>query len=105
LHQGVCCSPGIRGLNIKTHYNKLKLNELVTGDGRALPPRLCNEIAREIMRLASKTRSSWAPCEDRSDRAHARMPLKFTTPSVSAGDFMLASIAVKGGSAAHQRIA
>ena len=47
--------PSIRGLNIKTHYNKLKLNELVTGDGRALPPRLLNEIAREIMRLPSKT--------------------------------------------------
>jgi hypothetical protein len=53
--RGLLFAQGIRGLKIKTHYNKLKLNELVTGDGRALPPRLLNEIAREIMRLASKT--------------------------------------------------
>jgi len=50
--KGLLFAQGIRGLNIKARYNKLKLNELVTGDGRALPPRLLNEIAREIMRLA-----------------------------------------------------
>jgi transposase len=50
--KGLLFAQGIRGLNIKAHYNKLKLNELVTSDGRALPPRLLNEIAREIVRLA-----------------------------------------------------
>jgi transposase len=50
--KGLLFAQGIRGLNIKAHYNKLKLNELVTGDGRGLAPRLVNELAREIARLA-----------------------------------------------------
>jgi transposase len=50
--KGLLFAQGIRGINIKAHYRKLKLDELVTGDGRSLPPRLVNEIAREISRLA-----------------------------------------------------
>jgi len=50
--KGLMFAQGIRDINIKTHYRKLKLEELVTGDGRPLPPRLGAEIAREISRLA-----------------------------------------------------
>jgi transposase len=50
--KGLLFAQGIRDLNIKAHYGKLQLDQLVTGDGRRLPPRLVNEIAREIARLA-----------------------------------------------------
>lgn len=50
--KGLLFAQGIRGINIKGHFRKLKLDELVTGDGRPLPPRLASEIAREISRLA-----------------------------------------------------
>ena len=50
--KGLLFAQGIRGLNIKTQYKRLKLDNLVTGDGRALPPRLSREIGREIDRLA-----------------------------------------------------
>src|SRR6478672_7058286 len=50
--KGLLFGQGIRGINVKSHYNKLKLEELVTGDGRPLPPRLAQEVAREIGRLA-----------------------------------------------------
>ena len=50
--KGLLFAQGIRGLNIKTHYKRLKLDNLVIGDGRALPPRLSREIGREIDRLA-----------------------------------------------------
>jgi transposase len=43
---------GIRGINVKSRYKKLKLDALVTGDGRSLPPRLMHEIGREILRLS-----------------------------------------------------
>jgi transposase len=50
--KGLLFAQGIRDINIKTQYRKLKLEELVTGDGRPLPSRLKAEIAREISRLA-----------------------------------------------------
>lgn len=50
--KGLLFAQGIRDINIKARYRKLKLEELVTGDGRPLPTRLSAEIAREISRLA-----------------------------------------------------
>ena len=50
--KGPLFAQGIRDINIKTQYRKLKLEELVTGDGRPLPSRLKAELAREISRLA-----------------------------------------------------
>lgn len=50
--KGLLFGQGIRGINVKSRYYTLKLEELVTGDGRPLPPRLAHEIAREIARLA-----------------------------------------------------
>jgi transposase len=85
---------GIRGLNIKVHYNELKLNELVTGDGRALPPRLLNEIAREIGRLAlvqeqigtiNKERDEApTPCKATEKKRIQLTHLKGIGPSISA---------------------
>src|SRR5262249_24713850 len=49
--KGLLFAQGIR-VKVKTQYRKLKLEELLTGDGRSLPPRLKAEIAREISRLA-----------------------------------------------------
>ena len=37
---------------MKTDYKTLQVDKLLTGEGRALPPRLAREIAREIERLA-----------------------------------------------------
>ncbi len=50
--KGLLFGQGIRGINVKSHYKKLKLEDFVTGDGRPLPQRLAREIAREIERLA-----------------------------------------------------
>ena len=50
--KGLLFGQGIRGLNIKSHYKRLELAKLVTGEGRPLPPRLAREITREIRRLA-----------------------------------------------------
>lgn len=50
--KGLLFAQGIRDLNIKTCYKRLELDKLVTGEGRSLPPRLTQEIAREIERLA-----------------------------------------------------
>jgi len=37
---------------VKTDYKTLRVDKLLTGEGRALPSRLAQEIAREIERLA-----------------------------------------------------
>jgi transposase len=50
--KGLLFGQGIRGINVKRKYNTLQIDKLVTGDGRALPPRLASEITREIARLA-----------------------------------------------------
>ena len=50
--KGLLFGQGIRGINVKSHYKALVPAELVTADGRSLPPRLAREIAREIDRLA-----------------------------------------------------
>ena len=50
--KGLLFTQGIRGINGKTDYKTLRVDKLLTGEGRALPPRLAQEIAREIERLA-----------------------------------------------------
>ena len=50
--KGLLFGQGIRGINVKRDYKRLVIEDLVTGDGRPLPPRLGCEIAREIQRFA-----------------------------------------------------
>src|SRR6201981_483590 len=50
--KGLLFAQGIRGINAKSHYKTLAADELMTGDGHRLPPRLAREIARELQRLA-----------------------------------------------------
>ncbi len=50
--KGLLFGQGLRGINVKRHYQSLTPAALVTGDGRPLPERLGREIAREIERLA-----------------------------------------------------
>lgn len=49
--KGLLFAYGIRDLHVKRRYDKIVLDELQTGDGRPLPPRLRSEIKREIARL------------------------------------------------------
>jgi transposase len=48
--KGLLFAQGIRGVNVKSKYKTLAVDQLVTGDGHRLPPRLAGEIAREIQR-------------------------------------------------------
>jgi transposase len=50
--KGLLFAQGIRGINVKKEYKAINVEELVTGDGHRLPPRLASEITREIARLA-----------------------------------------------------
>ena len=49
--KGLLFAQGIRGINVKARYRTLRVDKLVTGEGRPLPPRLAQEITREIDRL------------------------------------------------------
>ena len=49
--KGLLFAQGIRGINVKARYKTLRIDKLVTGEGRSLPPRLAREIKREIDRL------------------------------------------------------
>jgi len=51
--KGLLFAQGIRDIKVKSRYKTLAVDELVTGDGHRLPPRLAGEIAREIRRLAT----------------------------------------------------
>jgi transposase len=50
--KGLLFAQGIRGIDVKARYKTLQIDKLVTGEGRPLPPRLAQEIKREIDRLA-----------------------------------------------------
>jgi len=50
--KGLLFAQGIRGINVKKDYKAINVEELVTGEGHRLPPRLASEIKREIARLA-----------------------------------------------------
>jgi transposase len=49
--KGLLFAQGIRGINVKARYKTLRIDKLVTGEGRPLPPRLAQEIKREVDRL------------------------------------------------------
>jgi transposase len=49
--KGLLFAQGIRGINVKARYKTLQVDKLLTGDGRTLPPRLAQELLREIERL------------------------------------------------------
>ncbi len=51
--KGLLFAQGIRDINVKSRYKTLAVDELITGDGHRLPPRLAGEITREIQRLAT----------------------------------------------------
>jgi transposase len=55
--KGLLFAQGIRGINVKSRYQTLAVDKLVTGDGHRLPPRLACEIAREIQRFAASSPS------------------------------------------------
>src|SRR3982075_1394766 len=50
--KGLLFGQGIRGINVKSQYKTLAVDNLVTGDGHRLPPRFAAEIDRGIRRLA-----------------------------------------------------
>ena len=49
--KGLLFGYGIRDLHVKRRYDKIAVDELRTGDGQPLPPRIAAEIKREIARL------------------------------------------------------
>src|SRR3977135_4651318 len=50
--KGLLFAQGVRGINIKSQYKTLAVDQLVTGDGHRLPPRLVCEVERESQELA-----------------------------------------------------
>jgi transposase len=92
--KGLLFAQGIRGINIKAHFRKLKLDELVTGDGRPLPPWLAAEIAREISRLAvvqeqiavidRERDEAPTPCKETEKKRILLTHLKGIGPAISA---------------------
>src|SRR5437879_2719263 len=42
--KGLLFAQGIRGINVRSKYMRLEVSQLVTGEGRPLPPRLAREI-------------------------------------------------------------
>jgi hypothetical protein len=57
-------------MNVKSKYKTLRIDKLVTGDGRPLPLRLASEITREIARLAL-IQEQIATLERERDQANA----------------------------------
>jgi transposase len=49
--KGLLFGQGIREIKVLSRRGTLKIDKLLTGEGRPLPPRLANEIARELERL------------------------------------------------------
>jgi transposase len=92
--KGLLFAQGIRGINIKAHFGKLKPSELVTGEGRPLPPRLASEIAREISRLAliqeqiavidRERDQAPTPCKETEKKRILLTHLKGIGPAISA---------------------
>jgi transposase len=92
--KGLLFAQGIRDLNIKTGYNRLQLDKLVTGDGRPLPPRLAGEIAREVKRLAMvqeqlavlqrEMNEAPTPCKETEKKREQLLLLKGMGPIFSA---------------------
>jgi transposase len=91
--KGLLFGQGIRGINVKARYKRLKPAELVTGDGRPLPERLGREIAREIERLAQlqvqilaierERDTAPTPCVATERKRHHLLRLKGLGPALS----------------------
>jgi transposase len=45
--KGLLFAQGIRGINVKARYRTLRVDKLVTGEGRPLPPRLAQDMQAE----------------------------------------------------------
>jgi transposase len=92
--KGLLFGQGIRGINVKSQYKTLAVDNLVTGDGHRLPPRLACEIAREIQRLAMvqeqiakierERDTAPTPCEATERKRHLLLQLKSIGPAISA---------------------
>src|ERR1700686_2386756 len=92
--KGLLFAQGIRGVNVKSQYKTLAVDQLVTGDGHRLPPRLACEIAREIQRLAMvqeqiakierERDTAPTPCEATERKRHLLLRLKSIGPAISA---------------------
>jgi transposase len=92
--KGLLFAQGIRDINVKSRYKTLAVDELVTGDGHLLPPRLAGEIAREIRRLATvqeqiaeiERERDAAPttCEATERKRNLLSQLKSIGPAISA---------------------
>jgi transposase len=92
--KGLLFAQGIRGVNVKSKYKTLAVDQLVTGDGHRLLPRLAGEIAREIQRLAMvqeqiaeierERDTAPTPCEATERKRHLLLQLKSIGPAISA---------------------
>src|ERR1700732_3859574 len=86
--------PRYSGHQVKSQYKTLAVDNLVTGDGHRLPPRLACEIAREIQRLAMvqeqiakierERDTAPTPCEATERKRHLLLQLKSIGPAISA---------------------
>jgi transposase len=92
--KGLLFAQGVRGINIKSQYKTLAVDQLVTGDGHRLPPRLVCEVAREIQRLAMvqeqiakierERDTAPTPCEATERKRRLLLRLKSIGPAISA---------------------
>src|SRR5713101_2529198 len=92
--KGLLFAQGVRGINIKSQYKTLAVDQLVTGDGHRLPPRLVCEVAREIQRLAMAQEqiakiererdTAPTPCEATERKRRLLLRLKSIGPAISA---------------------
>jgi transposase len=75
--QGLCATQGICDFQPLRQGRQERLQDLRTGDGRALPPRLAAELARELQRLAPRSAPTsggrrWEPGEGAGAARRAR---------------------------------
>ena len=92
--KGLLFAQGVRGINIKSRYKTLAVDQLATGDGYRLPPRLVCEVAREIERLAMVQEQiakiererdrRRTPCEATERKRRLLLRLKSIGPAISA---------------------
>jgi transposase len=72
--KGLLFAQGVRGINVKARYETLRIDKRVTGEGRALPPRLAREIEREIGRLIAAIEQSATRARQRARKPRRNAP-------------------------------
>jgi len=92
--KGLLFAQGVRGINIKSQYKTLAVDQLVNGHGHHLPPRLVCEVAREIQRLAMvqeqiakierERDTAPTPCEATERKRRLLLRLRSIGPAISA---------------------